>query len=134
MGILSNVAVRKDMLSSVKGSHEAYLEHIDIEKKKEESQNRRKELASENQNEKEQIVRKNQEEELKKIEGLRKSNKELSSRESKAEEMLQSSCAILDESNARMAKGLADKNLDEVEAAQKIIQLAQENRKKNSRK
>ena len=44
--------------------------------------------------------------------------------------MLQSSCAFLDEGNARMAKGLADKNIDEIEAAQKIIQLAQEKQNK----
>ena len=110
MGGLSNVTVRKDMLSSVKCSHKAYLEYIDIEKKKEESQKKRKALASEKQKEKEEIVKgKKQEEGLKKIEGLRKSNKELSSRNSKAEEMLQSSCAFPDEGNAIIAKSYLSK-------------------------
>ena len=68
-----------------------------------------------------------QEEELSKIEGLKIGNKELNVRESKAEQMLQSACAFLDE---RMAKGLADKDLDQIEAAQRIIELAQEKQKK----
>ena len=66
----------------------------------------------------------------KKIDGLRKSIKELDERESKAEEMLQSACAFLEEGNERMAKGVADKNMNEIEAAQKIIELAQEKQKK----
>ena len=44
--------------------------------------------------------------------------------------MLKSACTFLEEGNERMAKGLADKNIDEIEAAQKIIQLAQEKQKK----
>ena len=71
-------------------------------------------------------MRKIQKEELSNIEGLKKSNKELNVRESKAEQMLQSACAFLDESNERMAKGLADKDLDQIEAAQRIMKLAQE--------
>ena len=71
-----------------------------------------------------------QKEELSKIEGLKKSNNELKVRESKAEQMLQSACAFLDEGNERMAKGLADKDLDQIEAAQRIIELAQEKQKK----
>ena len=67
---------------------------------------------------------------MKKIESLRKSNKELLVRESQAEEMLISACTFHDEGNERMAKGVADKNMDEIEAAQKIIQLAQEKQKK----
>ena len=62
----------------------------------------------------------------KKIDGLRKSIKELDERESKAFEMLQSACAFLEEGNERMAKGVADKNMNEIEATQKIIELAQE--------
>ena len=58
-----------------------------------------------------------QKEEWSKIEGLKKSNKELNVRESKAELMLQSACTFLDEGNERMAKGLADKHLDQIEAA-----------------
>ena len=67
---------------------------------------------------------------MKKIDGLRKSIKELDERESKAEEMLQSACAFLGEGNERMAKGVADKNMNEIEAAQKIIELVQEKQKK----
>ena len=67
-----------------------------------------------------------QKEELSKIEGLKKCNKELNVRESKAEQMLQSACAFVDEGNERMAKGLADKDLDQKEAALKIIEFAQE--------
>ena len=44
--------------------------------------------------------------------------------------MLQSSCVCLDEGNVRREKGLADKNLDEIEAAQKINQLVQEKQEK----
>ena len=67
---------------------------------------------------------------MKKIDGLRKSIQELDERESKAEEMLQSACAFLEEGNERMAKGVADKNMNEIEAAQNIIELAQEKQKK----
>ena len=67
---------------------------------------------------------------MKKIDGLRKSIKELDERESKAEEMLQSACASLEEGNERVANGVADKNMNEIEAAQKIIELAQEKQKK----
>ena len=66
----------------------------------------------------------------KKIVGLRKSIKELDGRESKAFQMLQSACAFLEEGNERMAKGVADKNINEIEATQNIIELAQEKQKK----
>ena len=69
---------------------------------------------------------------MKKIDGLRKSIKELDERESKAFEMLQSACAFLEEGNEGMAKGVADKNMNEIEATQKIIELAQEKQKKQS--
>ena len=68
---------------------------------------------------------------MKKIDGLRKSIKELYEEESKAEEMLHSTCVFLKEGNERMAKGVADKNMNETEAAHKIIELAQEKQKKN---
>ena len=67
---------------------------------------------------------------MKKIDGLRKSIKELDERESKAFEMLQSACAFLEEGNERMAKGVTDKNMNEIEATQKITELAQEKQKK----
>ena len=66
----------------------------------------------------------------KKIDGLGESIKELDERESKAFEMLQSACAFLEEGNERMAKGVADKNMNEIEATQNIIALAQEKQKK----
>ena len=44
---------------------------------------------------------------------------------SRADQMLQSAYRFMEEGNKRMTKGLAEKNLDELEAAQKIIQLAQ---------
>ena len=75
----------------------------------------------------EREAKRRKEEELKKIDGLRKSIKELDERESKAFEMLQSACALFEEGNERMAKGVADKN---IEATQKIIELAQEKQKK----
>ena len=40
--------------------------------------------------------------------------------------MLQSGYGFMEERYKRMTKGLAEKNLNEIEAAQKIIQLAQE--------
>ena len=43
--------------------------------------------------------------------------------------MLQSACGFLEEGNERMAKGFVEKNLDKIEFAQKIIQLAQEKQK-----
>ena len=58
----------------------------------------------------------------------------LNVRESNAEWMLQSVCAFLDEGNERMAKGLGDKDLDQIEAAQRIIKLAQEKQKKANEK
>ena len=85
-GGLSNVAVNKGMLVSVKSSHKAYLAHIEEERKNEDSQKRKS--SEENQQEREGKRRK--EEELKKIDGLRKSIKELDESESKAFEMLQS--------------------------------------------
>ena len=124
-GGLSNVAVNKGMLVLVKSSHKAYLAHIEEVKKNEEE--RKRKSSKEKQQESEGKRRK--EEDLKKIDGLRKSIKELDERESKAEEMLQSACAFLEEGNERMAKG-ADKNMNEIEAAQKIIELAQEKQKK----
>ena len=44
--------------------------------------------------------------------------------------MFQSACAFLDEGDERMAKGLADKDLDQIEVAQRIIELAEEKQKK----
>ena len=40
-----------------------------------------------------------------------------------------SACAFLDEGNERIAKGLTDKDLDQIEVAQWIIELAQKKAK-----
>ena len=66
------------MLVSVKSSHKAYLAHVE-ERKNEDSQKRKS--SEEKQQESEAKRRK---EDLKKIDGLRKSIKELDERESKA--------------------------------------------------
>ena len=125
-GGLSNVAVNKGMLVSVKSSHKAHLAHVEEERKNKDSQKRK----SSEEKQQESEAKRRKEEDLKKIDGLRKSIKELDERESKAFEMLQSACAFLEESNERMAKGVADKNMNEIEATQKIIELAQEKQKK----
>ena len=124
-GGLSNVPVNKGMLVSVKSSHKVYLAHIEEERKHEDSQKRESE-----EKQQESEAKRRKEEELKKIDGLRKSIKELDERESKAFEMLQSACAFLEEGNERMAKGVTDKNMNKNEATQKIIELAQEKQKK----
>ena len=68
---------------------------------------------------------------MKKIDGLRKSIKELDKRESKAFQMLPSACAFLEEGNERMAKGVAVKNMNEIEATLKTIEMVQEKQKKS---
>ena len=52
--------------------------------------------------------------------------KDLDARESRGEQILQSAS----EGDKRMAKGLAENDMDEIEAAQKIIQLAHEKQKR----
>ena len=49
---------------------------------------------------------------------------------SRADQMLQSACEFMEEGNKRMTKGLAEKDVDKIEAAQKMIQLAQEKQQK----
>ena len=83
-------------------------------------------LASKKQKGKEEKVKKIQKEELSKIEGPKKRNKELNVRKSEVKYMLQSACAFLDEGNERMAKVLADTDLDQIEAAERIIELVYE--------
>ena len=113
-GGLSSVTMNKGVLVSVKSSHKAYLAHIEGERKNEDSQKRK--FSEEKQQESEATRRKV--EDLKKIDGLRKSIKELDERDSKAFPMLQSACAFLEAGNERMANGVADKNLNETEATQ----------------
>ena len=49
---------------------------------------------------------------------------------SRPDQMFQSACAFMEEGNNRMTKGLPEKNLDEIEAAQKMIQSVQEKQQK----
>ena len=123
MNDLSNSSVTKAMLCFVKASHKAYLEHMEIERKKEV----KKKSTSREVDE----MKKNQEEEIRKVEKLKSSVKELNDRESRAEQVLQSASGFLQEGDRRMAKGLAEKDMDEIEAAQKITQLAHEKQKKH---
>ena len=44
--------------------------------------------------------------------------------------MLQSACGFLAEGNKRMTKGVAENDMDEIEAAQMIIELPEEKQKK----
>ena len=104
-----------------KDSHKAYLEHMEIERKKEVKKFTSREVEE---------MKKKQEEEIRKVEKLKSSVKELNNRESRAEQMLQSTSGFLQEGDRRMAKGLAEKDMDEIEVAQKIIQLAHEKQKK----
>ena len=123
-GGLSNVTVNKGMLVSVKSSHKAYLARVKEERKNEDSQKRK----SSEEKQQESKAKRRKEEDLKKIDGLRKSIKELDETESKAFQMLQSACTFLEEGNERMAKGVADKNMNKTTL--KIIELAQEKQKK----
>ena len=90
-GGLGNVAVNKGMLVSVKSSDKAYLAHVEEERKNEDSQKRK---FSEEKQQQESEAKRRKEEDLKKIDGLRKSIKELDERESKAFQMLQSSLCL----------------------------------------
>ena len=67
-------------LVSVKSSHKAYLAHVEEEGKNENSQMRK----SSKEKQQESEAKRRKEEDLKKIDGLRKSIKELDERESKA--------------------------------------------------
>ena len=60
-------------------------------------------ISEEFSKQQESEAKRRKEEDLKKINGLRKSIKEVDERESKAEEMLQSACAFLEEGDERMA-------------------------------
>ena len=52
-----------------------------------------------------------------KVEKLKSCMKDLGARESRAEQVLQSASGFLEEGDKRMAKGLAEKDMDEIEAA-----------------
>ena len=101
------------------------MQHIDKEKGKDKKK-KKKNKSNSSEAEAEEI-RKKQEAEFK---NLKSSAKDFDARMSRADQMLQSACGFMEEGNKRMTKGLAEKNLDEIEAAQKIIQLAQEKQQK----
>ena len=122
MNGLSNITVTKDMLSCVKDSHKVYMEYTETERKKE--------LKKKPSTAEIEEMKKRQEEESRKLEKLKSSMKDLDERESRVEQILQSASGFLEEGDKRMAKGLAEKDMDEIEAAQKIIQLAHEKQKK----
>ena len=71
-GGLENIVVGKD-IKSVKSPHKAYLAYLDAERKKEDSQKRKRGQAFEKQEESE--LKKKREEDLKRIESLRKATK-----------------------------------------------------------
>ena len=105
---LPNIVVSKEMLCTVKGSYKAYMHHIDKEKEKD-----KKKKSNSSEAEAEEI-RKKQEAAIK---HFKSSAKDLDARMSRADQMLQSSCGFMEERNKRMTMRLAEKNLDEIEAA-----------------
>ena len=52
--------------------------------------------------------------------------KDLDASESRAEQILQSTSGFLEEGDKKIAKGLAENYINDIEATQKIIQLATE--------
>ena len=100
----------------MKDSHKAYMEHIETERKKLKKRCSNAELEEMKKKRKRKV---------------KSSLKDLDVRESRAEQILQSASGFLEEGDKRMANGLAENDMDEIEAAQKIIQLAHENRKRH---
>ena len=86
---LSHITVTKDMLSYVKDSHKAYMEHIETERKKE--------LKKRCSNAELEEMKKKKEEESRKVEKLKSGMKDLDARESRAEQILQSASGFLEE-------------------------------------
>ena len=78
----------------------------------------------------EEESKKKQANNAKQVEELKNSTKDIDTREARAEAMLQSACGFLAEGNKRMTKGAAEKDMDEIQAVQKIIELAEEKQKK----
>ena len=72
MNGLSNISVTKAMLCCVKDSHKAYLEHMEMERKKE--------VKKKSTSREVEEVRKKQEEEVRKVEKLKSSVKALNYR------------------------------------------------------
>ena len=111
------------MLSYVKeDSHKVYMEHIETERKKE--------LKKRCSNAELEEMKKIKKEESRKVEKLKSSMKDLDAGESRAEQILQSASRFLEEGDKRMAKGLAENDMDEIETTQKIIQLTHEKQKR----
>ena len=120
---LSNVEITKKMLSSIKGAHKAYYEHVEMERK--EAKKKWAASTAEVQRQK-----KKQEEEVRNLEQLKSESENLNAREANAEKLLQSASKFLDDGSKRMEKGIAENDIDEIQAAKKMIGLAQETQKK----
>ena len=91
---------------------------------------RKKEVKKKSTSREVEEMKKIQEEEITKVEKLKSGVKELNDRESRLNRCCQSASGFLQEGDRRMAKGLARKDMDEIEAAPKITQLALEKQKK----
>ena len=105
------------MLSYVNDSHKTYMEHIETE---------RKELKKRCSNVELEEMKKKKEEESRNVGKLKSSMKYLDARESRTEQILQLASGFLEGGDKR----LAENDMDEIEAAQKIIQLTHEKQKK----
>ena len=70
-----------------------------------------------------QNLKKQRKQRKRRVEKLR-NMKDLDARESRAEQILQSTSGFLEEGDKRMAKGLAEKDMDQIEAALKIIYIS----------
>ena len=97
------------MLSSIKGARKAYYEHVEMEKK--EAEKKQAASAAEVQRQK-----KKQEEEVWNLEQLKSESENLNAREANGEKHLQSAPKFLDDGNKRMEKGIAENDIDEIQA------------------
>ena len=77
-----------------------------------------------------QRQKKKQDKEVRNLEQLKSESENLNAREANAEKLLQSASKILDDGNKRMEKGIAEKDIDEIQAAKQMTELTQETQKK----
>ena len=61
---------------------------------------------------------------------MKSESENLNAREASAEKLLQSASKFLDDGNKRTEKGIAENDIDEIQAAKKMIELAQETQMK----
>ena len=123
MGGLEQVEVSKDMLSSVKIAKKAYNEHLQLEKK----EAKKRQATSEAEVAKK---KRKKEEDIQKVEKLQRELAELEPREDRAKQLLQSASKFMVEGKRKMEKGLAENDMDDIQAAQKLIELSEEKQKK----